>query len=172
MKKLMLSLLAIASVTLLTACPDKGGGGKNHVTTPTSCNNYVYNQQYGYFMDRTGKRVNCDQGPYFGQGNYYTPYQNYTGGQYQNGCSIYNTWGTTYVPMQTQTYGVVCVSTASFYQIPNFNTYYSHYGSFPSYAMSCQYGVNCPSNCIGGAGVSAGVNLGPIWIGGTLAACF
>ena len=175
MKKLILTFLALASVLTLTACPDKGGGGKNHVTTPNSCNNFRYNHQLGGYEDPRypGRVVNCNQGPY-GTGNngIYTPYNQYLHGQQINGCSSWSQFypGNIYVPIQTATYGIVCANVSSFMQVPMYSYYYSYYQRYPTYAASCQYGVNCPSSCIGGSGSMS--NSSGLWLGGSLALCF
>jgi hypothetical protein len=172
MKKIILTLWALATVSMLTACPDKGGSkNDNFLTSPNSCLHYYQDPATGYYYDSAGRQVNCNQG-YFGQGynNYYMPYQQYYNGGYQSGCSSWSNYypGNVYIPIQMQGYGYVCMNISQLNSyIPNYSTMYNYYGYYPSY--SCQWGVNCGSSCVGGG---AGVNFGPLWLGGTLGLCW
>jgi hypothetical protein len=168
MKKVILTLWALATVALLTACPDKGGKGDKFVTSPNSCINYHQDPYSGLWYDQYNQQVTCNQG-YFGQGynNWYQPYNQYSGGQYQTGCSSWSQFypGNVYVPVQVG-YTYVCVNVSSFSYAQGYN---SSYG-YPTY--SCQWGVNCGQGCFGGGGISGGVSFGPLWLGGTLGLCY
>ncbi len=177
MKKLMLLVLALTSVMTLTACPDKKkGGGAVHVTTPTSCNNYRFNNTIGGFEDPSnpGRVVTCDRGPYGSTyNNAYAPYNQFIGGQQINSCSSWSQVypGNIYVPVRTDTYGIVCVNVNTFIQVPQYSQYQSYYQTYPSHALSCRYGFDCPSSCVGGQG-SMTIGVSTPWLGGSLALCF
>lgn len=182
MKQLLILILAVTGVLTLTACPDKGkkNGDGTVVASPAatgaSCNTpgYYFNHYYNYYTDQAGNRVDCTPGPLGNAyNNNYLPYNQYWNGSYISGCSSWSQVypGSSYIPVQVPPYGYVCVNTSSFQQIPYYSSYSNFYGGYPSYARSCQYGVNCGS-CLGGGGVSAGVNLGGLWLGGTLALCW
>ncbi|MGE0762720.1 MAG: hypothetical protein AB7N80_05530 [Bdellovibrionales bacterium] len=174
MKKLILTLSAFATLLALAACDKKSGGGDKFVTAANSCFNYTYNQQYGYYTDTNGNRVNCEQGQFNGLNNF-VPYNQMINGQFFNGCSSWSQVypGSFYVPVNIQGYGAICVKQNYMTTLPGFNQYYNYYGTFPTQARSCRYGMNC-GNCYGG--VNAGVNVGNqfagFWLGGTLALCW
>ncbi len=173
MKRLILAFGAFAALISLTACP--GGGGKKgneFVTSPNSCFNYTYNHQTGGYVDpRTGQPVQCTP-YYFGAGSngQFMPWNQFQGGQFVNGCETWSNVypGSFYVPMNVMGAGMMCVKVTYFNSVPGWNSWYTMNGAFPSYAMNCQVGVNCPANCFG---ASAGANAGPLWLGGTLALC-
>ena len=121
-----------------------------------------------------GQPVNCNQGQFNGM---IAPYNMYNNGMYINGCAAYSTFypGTVYYPVNIQGYGYVCVKQEYFYGLPGMSQWINYYGTYPTYARSCQVGVNC-GGCYNGAGagsVSAGVSsTGNFWLGGTLGLCF
>lgn len=171
MNRLLKLALLASIVQVLTACPGKDGDGNGNrdafVTSANSCLNYIYNQQYGYYMDNQGRRVNCNQGYFNGQNNNFMPYYNYNGSQYQNGCSSWSMYfpSAYYVPILVGGQ-YMCVNSSYYSSVPGFNNYYAGYNyAYPTYAYSCQYGVNCPASCL-----SAGIGGG--WLGGTLALCW
>lgn len=123
-----------------------------------------------------GQPINCNQGQFANYNGMIVPYNTIYNGQYMTGCSIYSTYypGTIYYPVNIQGYGYVCVKQQYFYSLPGFGAYQQYYGGFPTYARTCQTGVNC-GGCYGGAGagsVSAGVSTGGFWLGGTLGLCY
>ncbi len=184
MKKLVMILGATLMTVALTACPDKGGGGDKFVSSPTSCfqGNYYYNSATGQYVDRTtGQVVNCNQGYFNGYNNNYLPYNSMFGGQYMQGCESWtgSYYGGQYITAQyvgvnIAGYGPICVRTDYFGSVPGWNSYQNYWGysGYPNTARFCQYGVNCPTGCYAGAGLSAGAQVGPFWLGGTLAMCY
>lgn len=178
MKKIIfITTLAAMTLGALTGCPGKGGSkGDQFVTSPNSCFNYTYVQpvqgQNPYYMNQQQQPVNCNPGYYQGYNNYFQPYNQYVNGQYMNGCASWSQVypGSYYVPMQIVGYGTMCVNTAYYQQLPGFNQYYSNYGAYPTYAQSCQQGVNCPASCFSAGGGGA-QNGGSYWLGGTLSVC-
>lgn len=177
MKKIIfVTTLAAMTLGALTGCPGKGGSkGDQFVTSPNSCFNqpYVHPTNPGGtpYYGTPGQPVNCN--PYMygaGYNNYFMPYNQYMNGQMVNGCASWSSVypDSYYVPMQIAGYGMMCVKTSYFQQLPGWNGFYGGYGSYPTYAMNCQMGVNCPASCFSAGG---GQNNGSYWLGGTLAVC-
>jgi hypothetical protein len=167
MKKLVLTIAVGLTMLTLTACPDSNKGdssNKNFLTSPNSCINYQYNAQLGYYVTPQGQRVNCNPGMYGQTGGGY-----YGAPLYGQGCEGWSYYypGTAYVPIN---YGsqIMCVRVDYLQTVPGYNNYYSLYGSYPSYAQSCQYPY-CPTSCLSGGG---GYQNDGYWLGGTLALCW
>lgn len=172
MKNWLITMGAVASLLALVACGGKGGGG-DFVTSANDCVNYRYvqgmNGQAGYYVDAQNRQVQCNNAGNLNNGLFGSATQILDGNLYPN-CSAYLAQGISAVPVQVQGYGVACMRTSTFQTIlPNFQSLYSSYQTFPRYAMNCIPGVNCPSNCFG-AQARAGNPL--FFVGGTLALCF